>query len=155
MNSIKTEIPGIISQLNNLLVANIDAKNGYKEALEKADNAELKSFMVSQMKQRANFASELSEIIRSLGGMPNEQSSFSSEIHRFWIDLKSVISKNTNPSQLDKGLMKECIRGEKLAVDDYTKVLESTNIALPVRKLLQQHRDRIVAAYQFLQNFDL
>lgn len=155
MSEIKTEISEIIAQLNHLLVRNIDAAKGYSEAIEKVNNPELKSFMVSQSKQRITFSDELKEMVRSLGGTPKTDTSLESEVHRIWMDVRSVITKNITPEPIDPVIMEECKRGEKAAIKEYTKVLEATNLAPPVRKLLQQQKDRIVAAYQFLEHFNL
>lgn len=153
MNSIKTEIAEIVAQLNHLLTRNIDAEKGYAEAIEKVKNPELKSFMVSQAKQRANFSDELKETVRSLGGTPKANTSFDSNIHRVWMDVRAIIAQSINPDQMDQIIRDECKRGEKAAVKEYTRVLEETNFAPPARKLLQQQKDRITASHQFLEHF--
>jgi len=155
VGKIKTEISEIIVQLNTLLVRNKDAEKGYHEAKDRVSNPELKSFMVSQAKQRATFSKELGETVRSLGGSPTTGASIGSEVHRAWLDLRTLITTNINPDRADKVIVVECKRGEQAAINDYMQVLEETNLAPPVRKLLQQQVDRITAAYQFLTHFNL
>ena len=155
VSKIKTEISEIIAQLNTLLVSNKDAEKGYHEAKERVRNPELKSFMVSQAKQRATFSKELEEALHSLGGKPATDASAGSEVHRAWMDLRSLLASNISTEQRDKVIIAECKRGEKSAIKNYRQVLEETNLAPPARKLLQQQADRITAAYQFLTNFNL
>lgn len=154
MSTVKTEIAEIITQINHLLIRNIDAEKGYAEAIGKVSDPELKSFMVSQAKQRATFIEELTEMVRTIGGVPNTDTSLGSDVHRMWMDLRSIFSQNINPAHTNQIIKEECLRGEKAAIKEYNKVLEVTNLAPSARKLLQQQQDRIMAAYQFLEHFE-
>jgi uncharacterized protein (TIGR02284 family) len=60
----------VISQLNELLAFNIDAKKGYRQAAEEIDVPALKGMLMCLAEQRENFRKSIREEIRYLGGEP-------------------------------------------------------------------------------------
>ncbi|MUP45728.1 PA2169 family four-helix-bundle protein [Gramella sp. BOM4] len=130
----------LVNALNTLLEKNYDAEKGFKKAMEHADSPRLKQFLKQQAVQRNHFATELDKQIHMLNEHPRETSKGSTmaNIHRFWIDVKTAISKND-----DESILEECLRGEKSSLKEYEEKLDKLMLTPEVKKLLEDHRDKI------------
>jgi uncharacterized protein (TIGR02284 family) len=130
-----TEIAG---KLKHLLGIVNDGKEGYKNAADNADSAELKALFTTYSIQRSEFEMELKTLIRQFGGDPdNETGGPLGALHRVWIDIKTAILPNDNHAVLDA-----CITGEKAAVKAYDEVLAETSLSSDLREhLLRQRND--------------
>ena len=131
----------ILDQLSQLLTLNHDAEKGYQEASENVKDNELKSLFLTQSRQRAEFATELDREVRSLGGEPSDTTSIAADLHRAWINLKSVFSSND-----DKAVVQECHRGDQEALNTYNQVLQETDLAASTRELLLRQKQSIDSA---------
>lgn len=140
----------ILDALNKLLTRSHDAENGYQEAAENAKDAELKSLFLAQSRQRAEFAMELDREIRTLGGDPDTGTSLLSDLHRAWINIKSTFSGND-----DKATVQECQRGDKEALDEYTSVLQETDLVASTRELLLRQKQSIESAHNSMARLAL
>lgn len=132
----------ILDQLNRLLTISHDAEKGYQEAADNVKDAELKSLFMAQSRQRAEFAMELDREVRTLGGDPDNSTSFAADLHRAWINIKSTFSGND-----DKATVQECQRGDKEALDVYTSVLQETDLVASTRELLLRQKESVELAH--------
>src|SRR5437868_1071070 len=82
----------VISCLNGLIETCKDGEEGFREAAAGVERSDLKSLFAEFSLQRAQFAGVLQELVRSLGGDPESEGSFSGALHRGWIDLKSALT---------------------------------------------------------------
>src|SRR5690606_27196031 len=98
----------LVNNLQDLLEKNYDAEKGFTKAMKDAKNQNLKRFLQQQAAQRGRFVNELSQEIKNLNEEPKDSGSFTGDLHRTWIDIKSSIAGNT-----DEAVLEECIRGEK------------------------------------------
>ncbi|MFD1095907.1 ferritin-like domain-containing protein [Salegentibacter chungangensis] len=124
----------LVHNLQELLEKNYDAEKGYKKALEHVKNSQLKTFLKDQAVQRNHFATELDKYIHELNEHPKEHTSPLSNLHRFWIDFKSTISK-----QSDKDILEECIRGEKASLKEYEEKLKKYTFPPHIKDVLKAH----------------
>lgn len=139
----------IVGVLNDLLERNYDAEKGYKKAAEDIDNSLLKDFFRDYSGQRYNFGHELKDEIRKLGGEPDKGSSVKSDIHRAWIDVKSILTgKDT------EAVVSECIRGEQKALEDYEDALRRPDLPPTSREVVQRQHDRIQNAVNRLNQIE-
>lgn len=146
MENRNKEIAGV---LNELLERNYDAEKGYKKAAEDIDNSLLKDFFRDYSGQRYNFGHELKEEIKKLGAEPEKGSSTAGDLHRTWIDLKSLVTgKDT------EAVINECIRGEKKALEDYEDALRRTDLPATSREVVQRQHDRIQNAVNRLNQLE-
>ncbi|MDF3077555.1 MAG: family four-helix-bundle protein [Sphingobacteriaceae bacterium] len=128
-----------VSGLKHLLSICNDGKEGYKNAAENVDSADLKALLHTYSIQRAEFASSLKTCIHQCGGDPdNNEGGPLGAIHRAWIDIKTALTSNDNKAVLDA-----CITGEKAAIEAYDNVLEDTSISTETRQLLTTQRTGI------------
>ncbi len=111
-----------VNHLHELIEVCKEGERGYKEASEKVEDQELKTILYRLSQQRTLFKAELEEIlIKDMGDDGKESDSILSKLHRGWMDFKAGLSgKDT------KTVLKECERGEKHAIEKYSKVLAST-----------------------------
>lgn len=131
----------VISTLNGLIQTCRDGQEGFKEAAEGIERSDLKSLFYEFSQQRSEFAGVLQGLVRSLGGDPETEGSFSGALHRGWMDIKSVVTGKD-----EQAILNECERGEDSAKDAYTDALK---LSLPtnVADVVRQQSQAILAAH--------
>jgi uncharacterized protein (TIGR02284 family) len=133
-----------ISTLNHLISIAKDGVNGMSSAAESAKNAQLKSTLSQLSQERNRVATELQDVVRRLGGDPDQSGTTLGAAHRTFMNVKEAVTGST-----DRALLNECERGEDVAVREFTSALEQplpADIKQTVQSLLGQVRtshDRI------------
>ena len=112
-----------VSVLNNLIQVNKDGENGYNEAAQGVKSSDLKDLFIRYSQQRSQFAGELQDEVRKIGGDPETSGSLTASLHRGWIDIKSAVT-----GQDETAILSECERGDDNAVENYQNALKE---ALP------------------------
>jgi uncharacterized protein (TIGR02284 family) len=140
----------ILDALNKLLTRSLDAEKGYHEAAEHVKGVELRQLLLAQAQQRSEFAMELDREVRALGGQPTDGTSLLADLHRAWIDIKAALAGNE-----DKATVEECKRGDKEALDDYTAVLQETDLMASTRSLLLTQQEKIETAHASMSRLAL
>ena len=136
----------VISVLNDLIETCKDGEKGFRECAEGIRNTQLKSTFSQRALGCAEAARELQEMVRSLGGEPETSSSIAGNLHRRWVDLKSMITGKS-----DEAILNECERGEDVALKAYREALEKdlpANVRLLVEKQcqgVQRNHDEVKA----------
>ena len=128
----------LVNNLQELLEKNYDAEKGFTKAMKNAENPRLKSFLKHQAAQRSRFTNELTQEIRNLNEEPKDSGSFTGDLHRTWIDIKSAVSGNE-----DEAVLEECIRGEKASWDEYTNKLKNENFPPNIASVVQKQATEI------------
>lgn len=138
----------VISSLHKLIALNKDSDRGYKEASENIKDPELKTILYRLSQQRAEFRGDIEEILRKDYRDNAEPSdTILSKLHRGWMDFKSSISGNDN-----EAVLKECITGEKHAIDTYTDAL-SGHLPEYIEEKLKSQLDLIKGALSQVKEF--
>jgi uncharacterized protein (TIGR02284 family) len=129
------------SKLNDLIEICKDGQNGFKEAAEGIEDSELKSIFYEYSQQRSEFVGTLQELVRSLGGDPEQTGSISGAIHRGWIDIKSAVTGKD-----DEAILNECERGEDFAKAAYQ---DAAGFDFPanVRDVVYEQGQKVKAAH--------
>lgn len=138
------------NKLNELLQKNYEAEKGYRKAAENSENGLLKSLLESEASKRHDFGVQIEQEIVKLGGMTEKSTSTESKVHRTWMDVKAALAPKT-----DNAIVKECERGDQVAIKDYEKVLKENELTASSRKLVQQQREEITDRYHEWKNFKL
>ena len=108
----------VISALNNLIETCKDGEQGFRTAADGVKSPDLRTLFLTYSQQRAQFAAELQNEVRHLGGDPEERGSVAASLHRGWINIKSTVTGE------DEGaVISECERGEDSAVRNYQAAL--------------------------------
>ncbi|HMO80850.1 MAG TPA: PA2169 family four-helix-bundle protein [Pyrinomonadaceae bacterium] len=136
----------MISKLNGLIATCRDGQEGFKQAAEGIENADLKPLFYEISRQRATFVGELQDLVRTLGGDPENAGSVTGAFHRGWINLRATVSGGD-----EVAVLSECERGEDVAKAEYEKVLEG---ALPayIQQTLQQQYGTVLAAHDRIKS---
>ena len=131
----------VISTLNNLIETCKDGQTGFQTAAEGVKNSELKTLFHTYSQQRAQFAGELQEEVRRLGGDPEKTGSVAAALHRGWIDIKSAVT-----GEDENAVISECERGEDSAVKNYQ---DAINAGLPgdVRSIVERQYAQVKEAH--------
>lgn len=128
----------ICSTLNDLIETSKDGEEGFRTCAEDVMGLQLKTLFTSRSQRCAAAARELQELVRSLDGRPETDSSFAATLHRRWIDIKSSIFGKDN-----EAILNECERGEDIAMHSYRAALE-TSLPAPVRAVVERQYQGVV-----------
>src|SRR5205085_2991486 len=95
--------------------------------------------------ERAQFAAEVDQLVRRLGGEPGTTGHGGGVLHKGWVDLE----QRNRPKQ-DSEIIENCADGEEGALDHYARAL-----TLPydeeVRKTLLHQQASISSAVEYLR----
>lgn len=122
----------VISTLNDLIETCKDGEEGFLTCAQDVGDTTLKSFFSNRAQTCAASALELQDLVRAYGGDPERASSLGGALHRRWVDVKSAIMGND-----DKAVLKECERGEDVAVSRYRNALEK-NLPPELRTVVER-----------------
>jgi uncharacterized protein (TIGR02284 family) len=138
----------VISVLNDLIQTSKDGEEGFRTCAEDAGqrDARLKTLFEDRSSGCSSAALELQELVRALGGDPSKSGTVSGNLHRQWLNIKSMITGND-----DEAVLNECERGEDAALKSYREALQKdlpANIRMVVERQYQgvlANHDRIKA----------
>lgn len=111
------------SKLNDLLEKTYDAEKGFKKAAENVESMTLKGYFQRKAQERYDFGHELKTEIKQFGQEVDKGDSFTSKVHRSWMDLKNFFATDS-----EEAMLEEAIKGEKAAIDEYEEVLRETSL---------------------------
>ena len=131
----------LVDSLQEILQKNYDAEKGLKEVMLKAESQHLKKWLQKKAVERSGFANEIDGELRKLGAEPKESGSFTGDMHRVWIDVKTALS-----SHKDEAIFEECIRGDKASVDEYNKQLKEPFMTGAVVPILTKQKAKVEEA---------
>lgn len=133
-----TDNKRIVSILNDLIETCLDGEKGFRTCAQDIGRPELKSLFQNRAQHCSTAASELQQLVRQYGGDPETGSSVSGDLHRRWVDLKSLIT-----SKDDTAILNECERGEDVAKRSYQKALEK-DLPADVRSVVQRQYEGVL-----------
>lgn len=122
-----------IKVLNDLIETCKDGEEGFRSCAEDIKLAELQALFVKRAAGCATSAAELQGLVRSLGGDPETSTSVSADLHRRWVDLKSLITGKD-----EEAVLNEAERGEDVAKKSYSKALEKDYLPANVRAVIEE-----------------
>lgn len=134
------------SVLNHLIEICKDGQDGFRAASESAHNTNLKTLFGEYSLQRSKFAGELQQLVHQLGEKEEKTSSFTSAVHRGWIDLRAALTKGEGHE-----ILVECERGEDHAVEAYQEAL-TEELPVYIRSVIQAQYAEIQAAHDQIRN---
>ena len=108
-----------ISVLNDLIETSKDGQEGFKTCAEDIKNPELKALFVKRSADCGTAAAELQAEVRKLGGDPETSTSVAGDLHRRWVDVKSIFTGKD-----EEAVLNEAERGEDHALKAYKEALE-------------------------------
>lgn len=130
----------ISNKLNELLIKNYDAEQGYINAYKNVESNDLKMFFKRRASERSDFAKELRTEILQYGQIPEDSGSFKGVMHRNWMNLKSTFSNS------EEAILEEAIRGEEASLEEYNELITEKNLPPTIDGLIAKHRNAIQGA---------
>ena len=109
----------VIGVLNDLIAYSKDGEKGFKESAQDVQNAELKAFFVQRADECTSAAAELQGEVRRLLGNPETSTSLSGDLHRGWVNFKSMLTGKS-----EEAVLNEVERGEDFALKAYKDARE-------------------------------
>jgi uncharacterized protein (TIGR02284 family) len=139
----------VISVLNNLIETCKDGQNGFQTAAEGITRSDVKSLFYQYSQQRSQFAGELQNEVRRLGGDPEQTGSVAATLHRGWINIKSTVTGAD-----ENAVLAECERGEDSAVANYKDALADGNLPADVRAIIERQAAQVKEAHDRIRNLE-
>ncbi len=133
-------------ELNRILTKNIEGYQGLEKASEYIEDKSIKNFIEALASKKREQADEISEYMISMKLKPTESGTTLGQLHRAIMDVVGQIK-----SKQEAAIVKECIRGEKMAREEYEKALKSNTLKKEALTMAMKHRDRSIAAIQTFQ----
>jgi len=109
----------VIDVLNDLIEYSKDGEKGFRESADDVKDPDLKAFFVQRALDCGTAATELQGEVRRLGGDPETSTSVTGDMHRGWVNLKSLF---TGKDEL--AVLEEVERGEDYALKAYKDARE-------------------------------
>ena len=123
-----------ITTLNQLLEVCRDGEMGFASAATHVQDAGTKWMFQEIARRRGQFADELKQEIRRLGGAPHEGGSLAGSVHRHWMDVKQALRGRN-----DASIIAEAARGEEIAVGAYADAVKAS-LPPPTRAIVERHQ---------------
>ena len=140
----------ISNKLNELLTKNYDAEAGYKLASDNVKNPVLKDYFISKAKQRYDFGHHIKNEIKSYGETPDKGTSIAGDAHRAWMNIKATVSSNS-----EEALLKETIRGEKNAINEYNEILKEPHLPPTTEAIINSQLNTIKSTLEEVKAFEI
>ncbi|MFK8332078.1 PA2169 family four-helix-bundle protein [Pseudomonas sp. BJa5] len=109
----------VVSVLNDLIEYSKDGEKGFKTSADDVKNPDLRTYFLQRAGECGSAASELQSQVRTLGGDPQTSTSVSGDMHRGWVNLKSMLTGKS-----EEAVLNEVERGEDHALKAYRDALE-------------------------------
>lgn len=131
----------VISTLNGLIQTCKDGQEGFKDAAEGVEHSDMKTLFYSFSQQRSEFTGILQELVRSLGGEPETDGTFSGTLRRGWVDIKTAVTGKD-----EMAVLNECERSEDHAKAAYAEAMAKV-LPANIADVIAQQSHAIVAAH--------
>lgn len=109
----------VIDVLNDLIEYSKDGEKGFRESADDVKDVQLKTFFTTRAAECQSAASELQAEVRRLGGDPETSTSVTADLHRGWVNFKSMLTGKD-----EKSVLEEVERGEDYALKAYKEARE-------------------------------
>jgi len=126
----------VLDHLTSIHTREIDARNGYEEALVDAEGKGFSPLFLDMVALHDGNAKEISDILIRHGQAADKEGSFMSVVNRTIMNVRALFDA------LGDGVLAGLIDGEKRNLAKYDETLE-TALPAPVAELLTTQRDRI------------
>jgi uncharacterized protein (TIGR02284 family) len=127
----------ILEQLKSLHTHAIDARNGYREALEDAKGKGLSPLFRDMIALHESNAAELARELTKANEIPDDKGSFMTLVHKTIMDVRSLFNG------LDESVLPGLIDGEKRNLSKYDDILKQAKAPANVASLLTAQRAAI------------
>jgi len=138
----------LIDTLNDLAAVCRDSEEGFGKAAKGAHNDNLRVRFISISRQRGDFADELSDEVRRIGGEPASSGHQSGIQHRGWRELETTIRPKS-----DARFISDCEAGEENTLRHFDQAL-ARDLPESIRRTVERHRLAVQEALLELRNLE-
>lgn len=128
--------PTVVMMLNSLTEVCHNAHDGYMEAANAINSAAYRTMFAEYALQRRRFASQLANLVRDLGGEPDDDG-----VHDSWRNIRAVLMGGDHGA-----IFQEIEQAEDAAINTYEQALDSENVPETVYKVVDEQYGLIVEA---------
>ena len=135
-----------VRQLQDLIQANIDSRNGFRHAAEAVDDLTLESAFDQLANDRDAQADELARFVSWSGEIPRREGSISAAVHRVWMNIREMLSTDDRYA-----ILCEAERGEdsiKAAYEDALKTIPGADL----RDVLMRQYAAVKASHDHIRD---
>ena len=122
----------LVRTLNKLIETCKDGEAGFKVCAEDVKRPDMKQLFSQRSRRCGEAAEELQRTVLELGGEPEDSTSVSADLHRRWVDLKSLITGKD-----EEAILNEAERGEDVAKERYSEAL-TQNLPPQIRTMVER-----------------
>lgn len=123
-----------LAAVQDLIQINIDSRDGFRHASSTIDDVTVSSLFEFLADQRDQQADELASYVLVNGERPRREGSYLATMHRTWIDIREMLTKNDTTAVLE-----EAERGEDAIKSAYEDALRNTAGSAMNDVLLEQY----------------
>lgn len=123
--------------VSDLIKINNDRIKGYEKAAKetKDKDADLRALFTDMASESRMYAEELKALLPGWGPTPADETTFSGDIYRIWMDVKATFSGKDR-----KAILASCEYGEDAAQKAYNSALENTDLSPEVRQIISNQK---------------
>ena len=122
--------------LSNLYTRLIDSRDGYQQAMDRADSPYIKGVIADMIDRRTTNAAQIRQFLAGLGQNPSDDGSTLAAAHRAFLSLKDGVT-----GKGDDAILNEIVRGEETLVDAYEKAIDASGATDPEFAFLREQHD--------------
>jgi len=109
----------VVDELNTLIETCKDGEYGFRTCAEHVKSTQLRQVFTSRAEECRHAATQLQTLVIRLGGKADTGSSVTGTMHRGWVNLKAMLSGDS-----DQAALNECERGEDAALERYRDAIK-------------------------------
>ncbi|MBT2556415.1 PA2169 family four-helix-bundle protein [Hymenobacter sp. ISL-91] len=132
--------------LQELLLFVNDRIAGYKRAVDESKDAELTGYYKQLVSQSQQFANQLNQHLRQLGGGRETGTTLKGKLYRRWMDAKATVTGFD-----EKAILASNVYGEEWAIKAYKDALDSQSLTGQLRQEVERQYEKSQQAYDKLQ----
>ena len=124
--------------LSNLYTRLIDSRDGYSQAMDRAESPYVKGVISEMIERRSTDAARIRQALSASGVDPSDDGSTLAAAHRTFLSLKDSVT-----GQGDAAILEEIARGEDTLLDAYDKATDAAGPTDPEHAFLREQRDAL------------
>ena len=141
----------LVGVLNDLIEINNDRVTGYNKASEEAKSVDvdLQATFTKMANDSRQYAAELTQRVRTLGGEPSTGTTNSGKIYRVWMDVKATFSGHNRQAVLEN-----CEFGEDAAQKAYKAALATdAEMDAETRQLITDQQSKLKTSHDIIKKY--
>jgi uncharacterized protein (TIGR02284 family) len=136
----------VIATLNELIETSRDGEKGFALAARDAKDPALSGVFAEGERSCHVAVEELQDVVRQIGGNPDNSGSVKGAVHRGWVSVKAAASPRDA-----KAVLEECERGEDYAESKYAEALKH-DLPDDVARIVERQYHGVVAHHDRIRD---